>query len=140
MKILLAVDGSDYTKRMLAWLATHEELLAPDAAYSFITVVPPLPPHVTRYLDAALVKQYYGERADEVLKPIAEFARRHDWRFTTEAPVGAPAATIAAAATDGGYDLLVMGSHGQSAALSLLLGSVAQHVLASCSVPVLIVR
>ena len=27
MNILLAVDGSAYTKKMLAYLATHEELL-----------------------------------------------------------------------------------------------------------------
>ena len=28
MKVLLAVDGSTYTKKMLAYLTTHEELMA----------------------------------------------------------------------------------------------------------------
>ena len=27
MKVLLAVDGSDHTKRMLSYLAAHDELL-----------------------------------------------------------------------------------------------------------------
>ena len=31
MNILLAVDGSTYTKRMLAYLATHSELFATTA-------------------------------------------------------------------------------------------------------------
>ena len=140
MKILLAVDGSDYSKRMLAWLAAHDEAFARDAEYTFITVVPPLSPHVTRYLDDAIVEAYYRDRADEVLKPIVEFARRHGWRFDTLTPVGRPGETIAETATAGAYDLVVMGSHGHSALGSLVLGSVVQRVLSSCRTPVQIIR
>jgi hypothetical protein len=45
MKILLAVDGSVYTKRMLAYLATHNELFSADNDYTVFTVQPVLPPH-----------------------------------------------------------------------------------------------
>ena len=63
-------------------------------------------------------------------------------RHTTDglAPVGDPAGTITHKADAGRYDLIVMGSHGHTALGSLLLGSVAQRVLATCRVPVLIVR
>ena len=44
MKILLAVDGSDYTKRMLAYLATHEEMLGKADSFTALTVVPAIPP------------------------------------------------------------------------------------------------
>ncbi|MEG2977851.1 MAG: universal stress protein, partial [Comamonas sp.] len=44
MKILLAVDGSPYTKKMLAYMTTHEELTAGTHAYSAITVQSALPP------------------------------------------------------------------------------------------------
>ena len=44
MKILLAVDGSAYTKKMLAYLATHAEMFGPNNAFSLITVQLPLPP------------------------------------------------------------------------------------------------
>ena len=44
MKVLLAVDGSVYTKRMLAHLAAHEELLGRGHEYTAFTAVPPVPP------------------------------------------------------------------------------------------------
>ena len=37
MKILLAVDGSDYTRRMLSYLTTHDELLGPGHRYTALT-------------------------------------------------------------------------------------------------------
>ena len=43
MKILLAVDGSDYTKKMLAYLSTHAELLSPNNSYTLLTVQAQLP-------------------------------------------------------------------------------------------------
>ena len=53
MKILLAVDGSPYTKKMLAYLAAHDELLGNGArhAYTVITVQAALPPGKTPYDD-----------------------------------------------------------------------------------------
>ena len=44
MKILLAVDGSAYTKKMLAYLATHDEMFGANNAVTLITVQAPLPP------------------------------------------------------------------------------------------------
>ena len=43
MNILLAVDGSAYTKKMLAYLAAHDELLGSKHEYSVITVQAELP-------------------------------------------------------------------------------------------------
>ena len=54
--------------------------------------------------------------------------------------VGHPADEIAALAKAGGFDLLIMGSHGHGVLKNLVLGSVATKVLAQCSVPVLLVR
>ena len=51
MKVLLAVDGSDYTKRMLAYLAAHRELLGPGHEYTAVTVVTRIPPHAARHID-----------------------------------------------------------------------------------------
>ena len=36
MKILIAVDGSDYTKRMLAYLATHDEWFGAKHSYTVV--------------------------------------------------------------------------------------------------------
>ena len=139
MKLLLAVDGSDHTKRMLAWLAEHADIFG-NAELTALTVVPPLPAHVTRHLDHALVEAYYAERAAEVLDPVADAGRRHGWRLETRSVTGRPADGIAEAAARSGCDLLLLGSHGHSPTTSLLLGSVAQRVLAICKLPTLIVH
>ena len=39
MKILLPVDGSDYTKRTLSYIAAHDELLGEGHEYTVLTVV-----------------------------------------------------------------------------------------------------
>jgi hypothetical protein len=39
MKILVAVDGSKFTRRMLAYLAAHDEWLGPRHRYTVLTVV-----------------------------------------------------------------------------------------------------
>lgn len=140
MKLLLAVDGSDHTQRMLDWLAGHGSFFGEHAELSVLTVVPPLPAHVTRHLDGAVTDAYYRERAAEVLDPVADFARRHGWRFETCSAVGRPAEAIAETAASSGCDLVLLGSHGHAPAASLLLGSVAQRVLALCKVPTLIVH
>ena len=47
MNILLAVDGSTYTKRMLAYLATHDEPFATSNNYTVLAALNTLP---TKYL------------------------------------------------------------------------------------------
>ena len=54
--------------------------------------------------------------------------------------VGPAGELIARAASEGGFDLVLMGSHGHGALANLVLGSVATQVLARCQVPVLLVR
>ena len=50
MKILLAVDGSAYTKKMLAYLTTHDEVFSADNDFTLFTVQSPLPPaHARRW-------------------------------------------------------------------------------------------
>jgi nucleotide-binding universal stress UspA family protein len=140
MKILLAVDGSAYTKRMLAYLAAHDELLGPRHEYTAITVVPAVPPHVRRYIDSSTLEGYYADEAKQVLDPVRAFAGQQNWTLQTLQPVGHAADVIAETAANGKFDLLVMGSHGQSAVANLLLGSVASRALAQCRTPILIVR
>ena len=44
MKILLAVDGSPYTKKMLAYLVTHEATMSESVEYTALTVSAEVPP------------------------------------------------------------------------------------------------
>lgn len=140
MKILLAVDGSAYTKKMLAYLANHDELFGVDNDFTAITVQAPLPPRARAAVGAEAANQYYEEEAAKVTNTVTKFLKRHGIEPKLLHKVGAAGEVIAKTATSGKYDLVIMGSHGHSALGNLVLGSVAAKVLAQCQVPVLIVR
>jgi nucleotide-binding universal stress UspA family protein len=140
MKVLLAVDGSDYTKRMLAYLATHPELLGTDGSFTALTVVPDVPPRARAYLEGSMLEDYYRSEATHVLDPVRHFAAQKGWRLDAQYRVGHAGDVIAEMADSGRYDLVVMGSHGYSALGGAVLGSVATRVLARCRTPVLILH
>ncbi len=140
MKILAAVDGSVYTKRMLAYVAAHEEWLGPQHEYTLLHAVPAVPSRAASVLDKSVLKAYYDESAEKVFKPLRTFFQRQGLRAEFVARVGAPAETIAAACVKGRYDLVMMGSHGHGTLSNLVMGSVATQVLARCDTPALLIR
>ena len=140
MDVLLAVDGSDYTKRMLAYLASHEELLGEGNRFTALTVTDAIPGRVARFVDKASVDDYGEEQADGVFKPIRAFAQQQHWDFSTAHVQGQPSQAIAAYALETKPDLIVMGSHGHSALANVVMGSTTSGVLALCRIPVLLVR
>lgn len=140
MKILLAVDGSVYTKRMLAFLAAHDDFLGKDHEYTVVTVTPKIPPHAARFFTGMDLQDYYRDETDEVLAPVRAFLAQLGWQVNYRCEAGSPVEIIAATAEIGHFDLLVLGSHGQSALGNLVLGSVATGVLARCHTPVLLIR
>ncbi len=140
MKILLPVDGSSFTKRMLAWLVTHEEWLAAGHEYTVLTVVPMIPPHAASMFPADQLKSYYEDTAEAIFKPIRKFTAKHDLATAYVSKIGHAPDVIAKMATKGKFDLVIMGSHGHSNLMNLVTGSVATQVLATSKVPVLLVR
>jgi nucleotide-binding universal stress UspA family protein len=140
MKILLAIDGSAYTRHMLAYIAAHDELLGPHHQYTAISVVPPVPPHVRSFIDRTVLDTYYTDEAKAVLEPVIAFAKQQKWTLEVLQPVGHVADVLAEIATSGKFDLIVMGSHGHSSVVNLVLGSVTSRVLAQCNTPLLIIR
>jgi nucleotide-binding universal stress UspA family protein len=140
MKILAAVDGSPYTKRMLAYLAAHDEWLGPQHEYTLLHAVPAVPPRAAAVLDKATLKSYYDDEAEKVFKPIRAFFAKQGLKGSFVGKTGPAADVIASTADKGKYDLVMLGSHGHGALTNLVLGSVATKVLAHCGTPVLLVR
>ncbi len=83
---------------------------------------------------------YLREPSEKELKParkILDAARvKHDMVVRT----GHTATEIVALAKSGKYDLLVLGAKGRNPVADLVLGSVAQRVLATAPIPVLLVK
>lgn len=140
MKILVAVDGSEFTRRMIAYWAAHEEWLGPQHSYTVLTVVPPIPPRAAAVLDRELLHSYYADEGEKVFHPLRTFLDKQGLTATFLSKTGHVAETIAKSATEGNFDLLMMGSHGHSELGNLVLGSVTTRVMAHCKTPVLLVR
>jgi nucleotide-binding universal stress UspA family protein len=140
MKILLAIDGSSYTKKMLAYLSTHDELFGAGNDYSVLTVQPALPARARAAVGKEVVDNYYTEESEKVIAPVAKFLTRHGIQAKSSWKVGPAGETIAKFADAGQFDLVIMGSHGHGTLGNLVMGSVATQVLANCRVPVLLVR
>ncbi len=140
MKILLAVDGSSYTKKMLAYLTTHDDLFSAKNHYTLLTVQSPLPPRARAALGKEAVDSYYADETDAILAPVVKFLERHGVKAQSEWQVGTAGETIAKFADEGKFDLLIMGSHGYGSLGNLVMGSVATKVLANSQAPVLLVR
>jgi nucleotide-binding universal stress UspA family protein len=140
MKVLLAVDGSRFTKKMLAYLSVHAELFSAVNDFTVFTAQPPLPPRARAAVGKDIASAFHAEEAEKVLAPVCKFLARHGIDAKSAWKVGHAGEAIAKFADTGKYDLVIMGSHGHSALGNLVMGSVATQVLAHCRVPVLLVR
>ena len=140
MKILLAVDGSDYTKKAAAFLVTHESLAGPEDELVVLHVQPAVPPRVKTMLGASAIRAYHEEESAKVLGPLERFLKRHRLNFRTMWVVGSPALEVVRVAKQEKAHMIVMGTHGHSVLGRALMGSVAQKVVTDCDVPVLLVK
>lgn len=140
MKMIFPADGSDYTKKALAFLVTHENLCGPDDELLVLNVQPAMPPRVKRMVGAAAIQTYHQEEAQRVIDPIERFLRRHPIQFSSRWTVGHPATEILKAAEKEKAHMIVMGTHGHGVLGTAVLGSVAQRVVSDAQIPVLLVR
>ena len=140
MKVLLPVDGSADTKKMLAYLTEHAGLLGASPQLFVLNVQPAIPARAANVVGRETVNLYHSSEADKVLSPISKFLDRHAADYSSSYCVGHAAQEILKAATKNKVDLIVMGSRGRGGIGSLLLGSVAQSVLSASAVPVMVVR
>jgi nucleotide-binding universal stress UspA family protein len=107
--------------------------------------------HVYEPVAYTLPEGYLLHTPDQLTLLFAEWARRLDQAKTLARQWGAPHVDsqqvdgipyeeIAESARTGGYDLIVMGTHGRRGLDRLVMGSVAEKVLRHASCPVMCVR
>ena len=140
MRIVLAADGSKYTKKAIAFLATHESLAGPDDELVVVNVQPQIPPRVKSMVGASAVSSYHEEEARKVLDPIEKMLSRKGITFRCEWRAGEPAQQILQVVEKSKAHLIVMGTHGYGMLGRAVMGSIAQRVLHDAKVPVLLVK
>lgn len=138
-EILVAVDGSAYTRHAIAFLLRHRGLFGADARLTLIHVA--TPPRAWPFARGRREQRETLEAEYErAMRPARRLLMRAKVAYREARAQGDPGAQIAGYARRHACDLIVMGSHGRGAMTGLLLGSVAQKTLSACTTPLLIVR
>lgn len=140
MRLLLAVDGSDYSRKAIEFIASRKTLIASNPEIHVLNVQWRLPPHPARVVGMAVVRKYYTDEAEKALRPARKQLQKAGARPNVQFVVGRPASEIDAIAEKEDVDLLVLGSKGHSAFGGLILGSVTNEVLARTQRPTLVIR
>lgn len=140
MKILIPVDGSSYSDAALAFVAARPFKDDATPEVDVLNVQWPVPPRAGRAVGGEMVRSWHEAEANKVLKPAVSALRAAHLDPAWFHVVGSPGVKIAEWADQHAVDLIVMGSHGHTALKGLVFGSVTQAVLASTSVPVLVLR
>ena len=139
-RILAAVDGSE-----TSLLALHEafKLAKEGRGRLRLVYVVDVMPHGVAMTDPETLRQAIREEGNGILRAAVEMAQEAgvepetalleaNWRHFSQ--------TIVSEAKDWQADLIVMGTHGRTGLLRLVLGSVAEGVIHRTPVPVLLIR
>lgn len=139
-KVLIAVDGSESSSRAVRTFLKLRHLFDPEPRIILAHAVMPISARVAVGLKLGPRHRYYASLARTAMKEALTLLRRHRLQSDEMVLFGEPGRSVANLATRGRFDLVIMGAHGRGAAKALVLGSVAQRVLAGCAVPALVVR
>lgn len=137
-EVLVAVDGSAYTRRAVAYLLRHRAQFAPQGRITLMHVSPP-PGRMLTAVDRILEGQRHADN-EKAMRPAQRLLDKVGLKYKMLNVTGDPGERIASHARGNHASLIVMGSHGRGSMTSLLLGSVTQKTLAGARAPVLIVR
>jgi nucleotide-binding universal stress UspA family protein len=138
--VLVPIDGSPLSKQAFEHaLADHA-----DADISVLYVIDPANAvYEAEGFGVTGAEQWYElarEQADRVLTEAAERGAEAGVDVTTATEVDRPARAILDYVAEHGVDHVVMGSHGRTGVVRVLLGSVAERVVRRAPVPVTVVR
>ena len=136
MKILLPIDGSEYSKNAIDFVASRTTVLGNNPTIELLNIQVPLPARASRLVGREALDRYYEEEADKVFTSARKVLKRDNITVTEAYRIGAPDEMIAQEADKLPADLIVMGSRGRSDIEGLLLGSVTHKVLTLATVPV----
>lgn len=145
MKILIATDGSDFSKKAIRTVC--EDFTGKVEAFRIVSVFEAFAPMAAEPF--AVSAEYY-QQLEKAAKEQAEgFAKEAtaelskafpNAEISTEIVMGSPNRVIVDNATEWGADMIVVGSHGRGFWGRVMLGSVSDAVLHHAPCSVMVVR
>lgn len=140
-KILIPIDFSEASRRAMRYGLEFARDLGAEAtllhAYALPNAV--LPDGSVILADAQLLASVVDE-VDRLMRSALEEAALFDAPVSSQTVQGDAAKEIVRVADEGGYDLIVMGTHGRTGVRRLVMGSVAEKVVRTSNVPVITAR
>jgi nucleotide-binding universal stress UspA family protein len=142
MKILIAIDNSDFSKAALQSVIARP--WPPDTTVKVLHVVEPPSLLMGREMtgndpEFETVWNALREQAKDLVSKAADKLRGAKFHVSTELVEGDPKSQIIDIANEWHADMIVLGSHGRSGLSRFLMGSVSQDVVrhAHCSVEII---
>lgn len=144
-RILVPVDFSDCSSEAVEYAAMLATQFGATIDLLHVWEVPPyIPPEamvgVPGHDTQSLATMAHSHAEKEMAEFIAKFADKKLALGEAKLESGDPARTVIDVLEGGGYDMIVMGTHGRTGLAHLLMGSVAEKVVRRASCPVLTVR
>lgn len=140
MRILVAVDASDASRKVIDYLLQHRQMLR-EAQLTCVYIDPPPPLRAVGAFgaDPGMPALPPGD-PQALIGPVIAPLREAGCSMDLEVREGEPGPEITQIAADGDFDLIVMGAGERGLLRRKLLGSVAHMVLSHSTTPLLIVR
>jgi len=139
-RVLVPLDGSKTAEAIVPFVL---EIAGPlDLEVVLVRVVVPIPPSVVEGIRDVAVEDVEARQAEAetYLSGVAAELRDRGVRVRTVVRRGDPVTEIASAARELEADLIAMTTHGRGGLGRLLFGSVAEAVLRTAELPVLMMR
>ena len=142
MQILVATDGSKYALRAVKFAIA--QVKGSNLKTKSITVVSVHDDaglrHAKSFVGSDAINDYLRELSDKELKPAIKALDDAGVKHNMVIATGHVAEEISKLAEKGKFDMVVLGSKGRSALADLLIGSVAQRVIAKVKQPVVLIK
>jgi len=138
-KIVIPLDGSALAETVVPFL---EKFVSPEkTAIELVSVVEPWRyVYAAEFADTSLLINEMQKSTEAYLLKQNQQLSELGYTVTSHLQNGDPAAEILSVAESTGADLIAMTTHGRSGFARLTLGSVAERVLHSTKLPILLVR
>ena len=141
MKVLIPIDGSVSADRAVEQVIASSQWLKEPPQIFLLNVQWKLASgNVKMFINQQTIDDYYREQGMAALSVARKKLDAAGLTYTYHISIGTPAQAIVQYAQEQHIDQITMGSHGQDALSTLLLGSVVSKVLHLVSVPVLLVK
>ena len=146
-KVMVPLDGSKLAECVLPQLETITKGCAEMPEIVLISAVEPISVPVGRevshFSSLDQVKDYEAHQksdAEKYLKDRVAYLSQRGIKARAETVFGRAGEALTRYANSGSFDLIIIATHGRSGITRLVWGSVAEHILRTVNVPVLMVR